>query len=140
MTEPTRIHIFQAYGIELEYMIVDRQSLQVRPITDELLRHVLGAYESDYANGRVTWSNELVLHVVELKSTKPDNDFVTLEAAFAENISQINKILEQWNAMLLPSAAHPFMDPLKETLLWPHENNEVYAIYNRIFDCKGHGW
>jgi len=140
MTEPTRIHIFQAYGVELEYMIVDRQSLMVRPITDELLRHVLGAYESDYANGRVTWSNELVLHVVELKSSKPDNDFVSLETAFNKNISQINKILEQWNAMLLPSAAHPFMDPMKETQLWPHENNEVYAIYNRIFDCRGHGW
>ncbi|HTF20235.1 MAG TPA: glutamate-cysteine ligase family protein [Chryseolinea sp.] len=140
MTEPTRIHIFQAYGIELEYMIVDRQSLRVRPITDELLRHVLGTYESDYANGRVTWSNELVLHVVELKSTKPDNDFVSLESAFAENISQINKILEQWDAMLLPSAAHPLMDPLKETQLWPHESNEVYAIYNGIFDCRGHGW
>lgn len=140
MTEPTRIHIFQAYGIELEYMIVDRESLAVRPITDELLRHVLGKYESDFPNGRVTWSNELVLHVVELKSTKPDNDFTTLEVAFAENVLQINKILEQWNAMLLPSAAHPFMNPLKETKLWPHENNEVYAIYNRIFNCSGHGW
>jgi len=140
MTEPTRIHIFQAYGIELEYMIVDRDSLRVRPITDELLHHVLGAYESDYTNGRVTWSNELVLHVVELKSTKPDNEFVSLEAAFAENITLVNKILGQWNAMLLPSAAHPFMDPSKETQLWPHENNEVYSIYNRIFDCKGHGW
>ena len=140
MTEPTRIHIFQAYGVELEYMIVDRDTLQIRPITDELLKHLLGSYESDYVNGRVTWSNELVLHVVELKSSKPDNDFVGLEAAFAENVLQINKVLGQWNAMLLPSAAHPTMDPLKETQLWPHENNEVYAIYNRIFDCKGHGW
>jgi carboxylate-amine ligase len=42
--------------------------------------------------------------------------------------------------MLMPGAAHPFMDPLKETKLWPHENNEVYAIYNKIFDCRGHGW
>jgi carboxylate-amine ligase len=140
MTEPTRIHIFQAYGVELEYMIVDRDTLRIRPITDELLKHLLGSYESDYVNGRVTWSNELVLHVVELKSSKPDNDFIGLEAAFAENVLQINKILEQWNSMLLPSAAHPLMDPLKETQLWPHENNEVYTIYNRIFDCKGHGW
>ena len=140
MTEPTRIHIFQAYGVELEYMIVDRDSLKVRPITDELLHHMLGAYESDYANGRVTWSNELVLHVLELKSTKPDNDFVGLEASFAGNVIEINKLLVPWNALLLPSAAHPFMDPMTETKLWPHENNEVYAIYNRIFDCRGHGW
>lgn len=140
MSEPTRIHIFQAYGIELEYMIVDKDTLQVRPITDELLRQVLGTYESDYVNGRVTWSNELVLHVVELKSTKPDNDFPSLESAFAENIAHINRILAQWNAMLLPSAAHPFMNPAVDTRLWPHENNEVYAIYNKIFDCRGHGW
>lgn len=140
MTEPTRIHIFQAYGVELEYMIVDRDTLSVRPIADELLRDVLGAFESDFANGRVTWSNELVLHVIELKSTRPDNDFPGLEASFAENVVQINNILSKWNAMLLPSAAHPFMDPMTETRLWPHENNEVYAIYNRIFDCRGHGW
>jgi carboxylate-amine ligase len=32
------------------------------------------------------------------------------------------------------------MDPLTESRLWPHDNNEVYEAYNRIFDCKGHGW
>lgn len=140
MTQPSRIHLFQAYGIELEYMLVDRDSLEVRPITDELLKSVLGEYASDYDNGMVTWSNELVLHVVELKSTKPEYDLISLESQFAENVKRINTILKQWNCMLLPSAAHPFMDPVKETRLWPHENNEVYAIYNKIFDCRGHGW
>ncbi|MEP6736910.1 MAG: glutamate-cysteine ligase family protein [Chryseolinea sp.] len=135
-----RIHLFQAYGVELEYMLVDRDSLEVRPITDELLKEVLGEYASDYENGIVTWSNELVLHVVELKSTKPEIDFATLELQFAANVKRINEILSKWNTMLLPSAAHPFMDPVQETKLWPHENNEVYNIYNRIFDCKGHGW
>jgi carboxylate-amine ligase len=32
------------------------------------------------------------------------------------------------------------MDPLKETVIWPHEYNEVYELYDRIFNCKGHGW
>ncbi len=140
MTQPSRIHLFQAYGIELEYMLVDRDTLQVRPVTDELLKHVLGTYASDFENGIVTWSNELVLHVVELKSTKPEINFAALETAFAGNVKQINNILSATNTMLLPSAAHPFMNPLEETKLWPHENNEVYNIYNKIFDCKGHGW
>jgi gamma-glutamyl:cysteine ligase YbdK (ATP-grasp superfamily) len=140
MTQPNRIHLFQAYGIELEYMLVDRDSLHVRPITDELLKAVLGEYASDYENGMVTWSNELVLHVVELKSSKPEHDLITLETRFAENVKKINEILLQWNCMLMPSAAHPFMNPAEETRLWPHENNEVYAIYNKIFDCRGHGW
>ena len=140
MNQPSRIHLFQGYGVELEYMLVDRDTLEIKPITDELLKHVLGEYGSDVDNGIVTWSNELVLHVVELKSTKPESNFPALELAFAENVKRINSILQKWNSMLMPGAAHPFMDPLKETKLWPHENNEVYAIYNKIFDCRGHGW
>lgn len=140
MTQPSRIHLFQGYGVELEYMLVDRDTLAIKPITDELIKHVLGSYGSDVDNGMVTWSNELVLHVVELKSTKPESDFFELDAEFGGNIRRINSILSEWNTMLMPTAAHPFMDPMTETKLWPHENNEVYTIYNRIFDCKGHGW
>lgn len=140
MQQPPRIHLFQGYGIELEYMMVDCDTLKVKPITDELIRHETGAYQSDFENGIVTWSNELVLHVVELKSTRPEHNFNALENAFAENVKRINAILASSNTMLMPTAAHPFMDPLTETKIWPHENNEVYDIYNRIFDCRGHGW
>jgi len=52
----------------------------------------------------------------------------------------MNTILETRNAMLMPTAAHPFMDPLTETKLWPHDSNDVYEVYNKIFDCRGHGW
>jgi gamma-glutamyl:cysteine ligase YbdK (ATP-grasp superfamily) len=140
MTQPPRIHLFQGYGIELEYMLVDRDTLKVRPITDELLKHELGSYGSDFENGIITWSNELVLHVVELKSTRPEKDLQALNQKFSENVRTVNSILEKWNARLMPTAAHPFMNPLTETRVWPHENNEVYAIYNKIFDCRGHGW
>jgi gamma-glutamyl:cysteine ligase YbdK (ATP-grasp superfamily) len=140
MTQPPRIHLFQGYGIELEYMLVDCDTLQVKPITDDLLKHELGQYGSDFENGIVTWSNELVLHVVELKSTRPESNLNAVEHAFAENVERINSILAGWNTMLMPTAAHPFKDPMKETKLWPHDNNEVYEIYNKIFDCRGHGW
>jgi gamma-glutamyl:cysteine ligase YbdK (ATP-grasp superfamily) len=140
MTQPPRIHLFQGYGVELEYMLVDRDSLKIQPITDEVLKHELGVYGSDFENGMITWSNELVLHVVELKSTKPEKDFHALNEKFSENVQRINSILSKWNAMLMPTAAHPFMNPLNETKIWPHENNEVYAVYNKIFDCRGHGW
>jgi gamma-glutamyl:cysteine ligase YbdK (ATP-grasp superfamily) len=143
----SRLHLFQGYGVESEYMIVDRDSLSTKPLADELLKHELGHYGSDFAskdsfgeNGIVTWSNELVLHVIELKSTKPEFDFDSLERAFVENINRINAILSQWNAMLMPTAAHPWMNPLHDAKLWPHDNNEVYEVYNRIFGCKGHGW
>lgn len=133
-------HLFQGYGIELEYMIVDKDTLQVKPLSDVLLQSELGEIGSDFVNERITWSNELVLHVIELKSTRPESDLSGIEKEFANNISRINTILKRWNAMLLPTAAHPFMDPFTETKLWPHDNNEVYALYNKIFDCSGHGW
>lgn len=135
-----RFHLFQGYGVELEYMIVNRDTLTINPVADELLKHELGLYGSDFENGIVTWSNELVLHVIEIKSSKPEHDFQILEDQFIENIKRINIILARWNSMLMPTAAHPWMNPLKEAKLWPHDNNEVYEVYNRIFDCKGHGW
>ncbi|MBX2946963.1 MAG: glutamate--cysteine ligase [Cyclobacteriaceae bacterium] len=140
MVQPPRIHLFQGYGVELEYMIVNQETLAIKPIADELLKHELGSYGSDFENGMVTWSNELVLHVLELKSTFPENNLTVLEHAFADNVKRINAILTGWNAKLLPTGAHPFMDPLAETKLWPHESNEVYEVYNKIFDCRGHGW
>jgi gamma-glutamyl:cysteine ligase YbdK (ATP-grasp superfamily) len=140
MSQPSRYHIFQAYGIELEYMIVDRDTLNIKSIADELLKHELGAYGSDFENGIVTWSNELVLHVIELKSTKPESNFSELQGGFNDNVARINQILEGMNAMLMPTAAHPWMNPSAETKLWPHDSNEIYDIYNRVFDCKGHGW
>src|SRR5260221_13253866 len=140
MIQPSRLHLFQAFGIELEYMLVDKTTLAVKPITDELLKHELGKYASDFENGLVNWSNELVLHVIELKYSKPELNFNALENAFADNVKKINAILDKWNAMLMPTAAHPLMNPHEETKLWPHESNEVYEIYDRIFNSKGHGW
>jgi len=140
MNTPSRIHIFQGYGIELEYMLVDKDTLAVKPVTDEVLKHELGQYGSEFENGIVTWSNELVLHVIELKSTKPELNFNALENGFADDIRRINAILDKYNAMLMPTAAHPFMNPLTDTKLWPHDSNEVYELYDKIFDSKGHGW
>lgn len=140
MTQPTRIHLFQGYGIELEYMLVDKETLAIKSIADEVLKHELGSYGSDFENGMVTWSNELVLHVIELKSTRPENNFNALENAFVDDVRRINAILDKWSAMLMPTAAHPFMNPLTDTKLWPHDSNEVYDLYDKIFNTKGHGW
>ena len=134
------IALFEAYGIELEYMIVDQNSLSVRPISDKLLEKAAGEITGDFENGRITWSNELVLHVIELKTTGPDRDLATLAEAFQSNVKRINSLLKDESARLMPTGMHPFMNPARDKYLWPHDNNEVYAAYDRIFDCKGHGW
>ncbi len=132
--------LFEGYGIEMEYMIVDRKTLQVKPICDQLIEALSGEIVNEISLGRINVSNELVLHVVEFKGNGPQKDLVRLSRSFQSEIQKVNQLLEKWNACLLPTAMHPTMDPLNETRIWPHGQNTIYETYNRIFDCKGHGW
>ncbi len=50
--------LFEAYGVEMEYMIVDRTTLKVKPICDQYFEKVAGEIVSDVDAGRITWSNE----------------------------------------------------------------------------------
>ncbi|HSP82310.1 MAG TPA: hypothetical protein VLN72_01110, partial [Gillisia sp.] len=59
-------HLFEVFGIELEYMLVNKTSLKIAPIVDELMIAKTGEITSDVDNGKIEWSNELVAHVVEL--------------------------------------------------------------------------
>ncbi|MEC7755132.1 glutamate-cysteine ligase family protein [Roseivirga sp. UBA1976] len=138
--EDNRLHLFQAFGIELEYMIVDIETLDVKPIADEVLKSLAGEITNEITFGSVTWSNELALHVIELKCSAPTGNLQQLAVDFEEAVQQMNSALAQFNAQLMPSAAHPWMNPETETVRWPHDNAEIYATYDRIFNCKGHGW
>ncbi|SFL68851.1 carboxylate-amine ligase [Nitrosomonas communis] len=131
---------FSSYGIELEYMIVDRESLSVLPIADEVLHKLSGKYVSEVECGRLAWSNELVLHLLELKNAEPEPNIESLAVLFQKEIQHINNELELMGARLMPSAMHPWMNPRIETRLWPHDHAEIYRAYDHIFDCKRHGW
>ncbi len=135
-----KYHLFDVYGIELEYMIVDKDSLNILPISDLALTDAAGHLVSDFEDGPITWSNELVMHVIELKTSGPVPTLNGLGEKFQTSLLHLQQILEKRNAALLPSAMHPWMNPNLEARLWPHDNNEIYDAYNRIFSCQGHGW
>ncbi len=132
--------LFQGYGVEIEYMIVERDGLAVAPVSDELIKSVAGSYESEVEMGELSWSNELVLHVIELKTNGPAPSLEPLAGLFSRDAARIDKLLAPRGARLMPTAMHPFMDPARETRLWPHEYSEVYDSFDRIFSCQGHGW
>jgi gamma-glutamyl:cysteine ligase YbdK (ATP-grasp superfamily) len=140
MSTTKPLSLFQAFGVELEYMIVDADTLAVRPISDRVLHAVAGQYVAEVELDDVAWSNELALHVIELKTNGPAGSLAPLSAAFQSHVGRINELLEPMGARLMPTAMHPWMDPDRELQLWPHEYNPVYEAYNRIFDCRGHGW
>ncbi len=140
MTDRVPLPLLSAYGIELEYMIVDRETLAVRPIADDLLRAFCGGEPVDKETGPVGWSNELVRHVIELKTNGPTPALAGWAARFGEDIALIDAELARAGAMLLPGAMHPTMDPARDTVLWPHDSHEIYEAYDRIFGCRRHGW
>ncbi|PKL36236.1 MAG: glutamate--cysteine ligase [Spirochaetae bacterium HGW-Spirochaetae-1] len=135
-----QLRLFDGFGIEVEYMIVHRETLKVLPVTDWLLKEVSGAYNNEVEMGDLGWSNELVMHVVELKTSGTVPTLGGLHISFMKDIRRINDLLDGIEGMLMPTGMHPLMDPARETVLWKHDNSPIYDRYNAIFNCSGHGW
>jgi len=131
--------LFEAVGIELEYMIVDAERLDVAPVADRLLESVAGGLTDEWENGDVAWNNELALHVVEMKCNGPKRSLAGVAGAFQENVALAVRTLERDGLRLMPTAMHPWMDP-NGVELWPHGTRIIYETFDRIFSCKGHGW
>jgi len=132
-------HLFDAVGIELEYMIVAEDGLDVVPAADRLLESVAGELTDEWENGDIAWNNELALHVIELKCNGPKRSLDGLADRFGENVALAVRTLERDGLTLMPTAMHPWMDPRKVEL-WPHGTRIIYETFDRIFSCKGHGW
>lgn len=135
---------FSGYGIELEYMLVDKTSLRVLPIAEEVLTSLGAETHGPHAGcieqGPVAWSNELAAHVIELKTNGPAPHLRDVGEHFAAAVREMNRVLGSFGARLMPTGMHPLMDPTSEFRLYPIDDEGYYAAFNRIFDCRGHGW
>jgi carboxylate-amine ligase len=138
MSAPYRA--FSGVGIEIEYMIVRDADLGVEPVADRVLEEAAGEITNETEQGPLSWSNELALHVLELKTNGPVADLARAAADFQRAIERINGMLSKHGASLLGGAAHPWMNPDTDTRLWPHGDDVIYRAYDRIFGCRGHGW
>jgi len=127
--------------VEVELRIVDADSLDVRPVADRLFD---AGGEEDGGDEPVLegvgWSNELALHVLELKTPGPVRSLDGLAGAFTRSLVRAEELLEPLGCAVLPGAVHPWMDPEREFRIWPREYTEVYRTFDRIFGCRGHGW
>ncbi|MDZ7755679.1 hypothetical protein [Rhodohalobacter sp.] len=65
------LHLFEGFGVELEYMIVNRDSLDIMPISDRVLVNNSAEVVNELVLDGVAWSNELALHVIEIKTAGP---------------------------------------------------------------------
>jgi gamma-glutamyl:cysteine ligase YbdK (ATP-grasp superfamily) len=133
--------LFSVLGIEIEYMLVDKDSLDVSPKSDIILKQLAGGHQvNSFELGDIEISNELVMHVIELKNNGPRPPEEPIASHFYQAIQTLQPLLEKHHLQFLPTGAHPWMDPLQETIRWPHDNQSIYQQYDTIFNCEGHGW
>jgi gamma-glutamyl:cysteine ligase YbdK (ATP-grasp superfamily) len=136
---PTALHAFAGYGIELEYAIVDAATLAPRPLGEPLLRAMDSGRPKRIDGVEIDWSNELVQHVVEIKNVAPVPSLEPLVTAFRDGVAQTVRRTGDFDALLMPTGMHPWMDA-RTAELWTHSDGDIYRTFDRIFDCRRHGW
>jgi len=132
--------LFSVLGIEIEYMLVDRDTLAVQPKSDRLLQTASGQPCNEIIVNETAFSNELIMHVLELKNNGPKPIHAPVARDFQAALESLEPQLETHNLMLLPTAAHPWMNPQTETKRWPYDNHAIYTQFDALFNCNGHGW
>jgi glutamate---cysteine ligase / carboxylate-amine ligase len=134
------LHLFDAYGVELEYMLVDRETLAVAPISDRVLAAEAGEPVSELERGPIGWSIELAAHVLELETNGPARRLDADKAHdFTEDLRRVDELAAGFGARVLPTAMHPLMDPARETTTWG-DDRPIYAAFDRLFGTARHGW
>ncbi|MCW5589393.1 MAG: glutamate--cysteine ligase [Legionellales bacterium] len=136
-----KLGLFSAVGVEIEYMLVDPQSLNIKPNCDLILEKIAGEITDEVECGEIGISNELVRHVIELKMSSPQPLTENTHQQFHRTVTEVlNPVLAEFNTTLMPSGAHPWLIPDHTIELWPHGNKEIYQAYDKIFGCHGHGF
>ena len=130
---------FAGYGIELEYAIVDARSLDIRPLAAPLLRAMRGVHRAPVERSAIDWSNELVQHVVEIKNVAPVPSLEPLVSAFRDAVADADRRIADYDARLMPTGMHPWMDAHAADL-WTLDGSDIYRAFDRLFDCRRHGW
>ncbi|HEX9726388.1 MAG TPA: glutamate--cysteine ligase, partial [Vicinamibacteria bacterium] len=104
MTAAPPLRLFKGYGVELEYILVSADTLDILPVADWLLQEISGseAVASEDMEG-ISWSNELVLHLIELKNTDPAPTLAELPDRLQKHVASANRLLSSRGAQLMPS-------------------------------------
>jgi hypothetical protein len=118
-------------------MLVDGASLDAAPAADQLLD--AGALKDPFKEGDILWRNSLALHVIEFECDAARRTLAGLAETLAKNVRLANDKLGREGLRLMPTAMHPWLDPI-DAQLWPHDTRGLYQALDRVFSCKRHGW
>ncbi|MFA6332208.1 MAG: glutamate-cysteine ligase family protein [Methanoregula sp.] len=124
-------------GTEHEYSINDRE-FHALPVSDEILREICGRFESEILFGDVLLGKELQKTVLEMVPRSPSADLAPLEAQLTKGMAKFNHVFSG-RYQLLGLGMHP-LARIDEIPVWDHDEGEYYAVYDRLFNIRQHGW
>ncbi|MCB9622561.1 MAG: glutamate--cysteine ligase [Sandaracinus sp.] len=130
-------HLFEGFGVEIEWTIVDTATLLPTPLAHVLLGESRADRAFERPRGLARWAGELVRHQVEVaaqsKKLEGLGDFFEAEAA------AMNDVLAPHGACLLGGGLHPLFDPTRAQL-WPIDASRTLRAWDAVFGCRGHAW
>jgi carboxylate-amine ligase len=129
-------HLLEAHHLTVTYSVVDRDDLRVRPLISELFKGS-GPWQRI---GVMEWRPGMADHQVLLRSNRPARKWSSLKDRFTAQVKGLDAVLARYNAMLLPTGAHPFMVPAGEAVVPERPEAPALAHYRRAFELERHGW
>jgi hypothetical protein len=124
-------------GTEHEFSINSPQFAPL-PVSDEIIRTICGSYESEILFGEVKLGKELQKTVLELVPRTHAETLAVLEDQLVRGIRKFYGMFRD-RYLLLGLGMHPLLT-LDQTAVWDHDEGEYYAVYDRLFNIRQHGW
>lgn len=124
-------------GTEHEYSI-NNPAFEPLPESDRIIKTICGRYESEILFGETKLGKELQKTVLEFIPKAPADTLAALESQLVQGIGKFYHIFKD-RYTLLGLGMHPTAVP--ETIpVWDHDEGEYYAVYDRLFSLRQHGW
>jgi carboxylate-amine ligase len=121
------------------YAIVDRDGLQPLDLAEDLFRSA-GAVAGDRVDrGTVAWQHGSAAHLIVLHMVRKVKLNAALRRKLKAEVRMLNERLLRFDAMLLPTGAHPFLLPAS-TAPWSGERDPLHVLPGTVFDRRVQGW
>lgn len=108
------------------------------PIVDRIIEGLHGSVENEIPFGEVNLSKELQKNVIEIVPAVPHTSVADMERVLYGGMMRFHRATGS-RYTLLGLGMHPLLT-LDQTSVWDHEDREIYAVYDRLFDLRQHGW
>jgi gamma-glutamyl:cysteine ligase YbdK (ATP-grasp superfamily) len=124
-------------GTEHEYSINDAHFTAL-PVSDQIIKSICGRFANEIRFGEVNLGKELQKTVLEFVPRAPAYGPAALEKMLLSGIRKFYHVFpSQYH--LLGLGMHPTLT-LDRAVVWDHDEGEYYAVYDRLFNIRQHGW